>query len=133
MSERPSPGSSLFMHPDFRTGIDLFNRGNYFESQMALEAAVNATHEADHALAKAILLLAGAMHLYFNRGGGRGVLNLMRQTLVTLDELRPQHLGVRVDELFEGVQAYLEDLEARRSRQPRFIDRWLVPRIRISG
>ncbi|HVN87668.1 MAG TPA: hypothetical protein VMW17_22760 [Candidatus Binatia bacterium] len=121
------------MHPDLCSGIERFNRGDYFESQAALESAANASDGADQALAKALLLLAGAMHLYFNRGGGRGVLNLMRQSLVTLDELRPHHLGVRVDELFEAVQAYLDDLEARQGRRPRFIDRWLVPRIRVTG
>jgi len=121
------------MHPDLHTGIAHFNRGNYFDSQVALEAAVNATDADEQTLARALLMLAGAMHLYFNRGGGRGVLNLMRQTLLTLDDLRPERFGVRVEELFEGVQAYLNDLEARASRTPRFVDRWLVPRIRLSG
>ncbi|HUI24893.1 MAG TPA: DUF309 domain-containing protein [Candidatus Kryptonia bacterium] len=121
------------MHPDLHTGIEQFNRGNYFESQVALEAVVNASKDDEQALAKGLLMLAGAMHLYFNRGGGRGVLNLMRQTLIALDDLRPERLGIRVEELFESVQAYLDDLEARKARGPRFVDRWLVPRIRMTG
>ncbi|MBI4515627.1 MAG: hypothetical protein HY699_07405 [Deltaproteobacteria bacterium] len=120
------------MPPELRTAIKLYNQGEYLESQMSFEAALPALAEPDRALAKALLLLAGAMHLHFHRGGGRGTLNLLRQALVTLDDFRPAHLGIAVDELFEAVQAYLEDLESRPSRSPRFIDRWLVPRIRAS-
>jgi hypothetical protein len=120
------------MHADLRSGIDLFNRGEYLDSQVALENAANALSDADQALARGLLMLAGAMYLYFYRGGGRGTLNLMRQALVTLDDLRPQHLGVAIDELFDGTQAYLEDLESRGARRPRFVDRWLVPRIRVA-
>lgn len=118
------------MHPDLATAIDLYNRGDYLESQVSFEKALHELPESDRAFAKGLLMLAGAMHLYFHRGGGRGTFNLMRQMLVTVDDYRPRHLDVEVEELFEAVGAYLEDLESRKSRQPRFIDRWLVPRIR---
>jgi hypothetical protein len=121
------------MHPDLRSGIQSFNRGDYLESQAALEAAHNALADADQRLAKGLLMLASAMHLFFNRGGGKGTFNLMRQALLTLDDLRPEHLGVPLDDLCESVQAYLDDLQSRSKRDPRFIDRWLVPRIRVRG
>jgi hypothetical protein len=118
------------MHPELAAAIDLYNRGEYLDSQVRFEQAMLELPEGDRAFAKGLLMLAGAMHLYFHRGGGRGTFNLMRQMLVTVDDYRPRHLGVEVEELFEAVSAYLEDLESRKSRQPRFIDRWLVPRIR---
>ncbi|MBI1816829.1 MAG: hypothetical protein HYR72_17760 [Deltaproteobacteria bacterium] len=116
---------------DLRAAIDLFNRGDYIESQAGFEAILPTISGHDELLAKGLLMLSGAMHLFFHRGGGRGALNLMRQTLLTLDGLRPEHDGVAIDELCDAVQAYLDDLESRTLQQPRFIDRWLVPRIRV--
>jgi predicted metal-dependent hydrolase len=119
------------MFPQLQAAIDLFNRGDYLESQASLEALLPTISGHDESLAKGLLMLASAMHLFFHRGGGRGALNLMRQTLLTLDDLRPEHGGVAIDELCDAVQAYLDDLESRKLQQPRFIDRWLVPRIRV--
>jgi hypothetical protein len=76
------------------------------------------------------MTLATAMHLHFRRGGGRGVLNLLRQTMVILDEISPAREGVATGELFDAVQAYLQELEERKKPGAGFFDRWLVPKIR---
>jgi predicted metal-dependent hydrolase len=122
------------MTPDvaatFYRAIDCYNRADYLAAQELFEAAHAASEPADRPLVRALLMLACGMHLHFQRGGGRGTANLFRQTLVVLDDYRPRHLGVEVDELSEALQAYLDDLNDRRKPGAGFFDRWLAPRIR---
>jgi hypothetical protein len=110
--------------------VDCYNRGDYLPAQEALEALFNTLPAADQPLVRALMILATAMHLHFRRGGGRGVLNLLRQTMVILDEISPERDGVATGELFEAVQAYLQELESRKKPGAGFFDRWLAPKIR---
>ena len=114
------------------TGIDLYNRGDYFAAQEQLEAVLNAVgnDEDEEPLVRALLMVTCGMHLHFHRGGGRGALNLFRQGLLILDDLRPECQGVATGELFEALQAYLQELQERRKPGAGFFDRWLAPRIR---
>jgi predicted metal-dependent hydrolase len=114
----------------FAAAIGLYNRGEYLACQETLEQIHAETAAAEQPLVRALLLLACGMHLHFNRGGGRGTLNLLRQSLVALDDFRPRRLGVEVDDLFEALQAYVEDLQERNKSGARFLDRWLAPRIK---
>lgn len=111
--------------------LTLYNQGEYMDCQERLEALHAEAEDADRPLVRGLLALSCGMYMHFRRGGGRGVLNLFRQSLVALDGFRPRHLGVEVEELFDAVQAYLGDLEDRRRPGARFVDRWLVPRIRF--
>jgi hypothetical protein len=70
------------------------------------------------------------MHLHFNRGGGRGTLNLFRQSLIALEDFRPRRLGIETAELYDALAAYVEELQERRRPGARLFDRWLAPRIR---
>jgi len=111
-------------------GIGLYNRGDYFAAQEHLEAVLNAVGADDQPLVRALLMLTCGMHLHFHRGGGRGALNLFRQGLLILDDLRPECQGIATGELFEAMEAYLQDLQERRKPGAGFFDRWLAPRIR---
>ncbi len=110
--------------------VDRYNRGDYLSAQEALEGLFNTLPAADQPVVRALMILATAMHLHFRRGGGRGVLNLLRQTMVILDEISPEREGVATGELFEAVQAYLQELETRKKPGAGFFDRWLAPKIR---
>jgi len=114
----------------FCDALNRYNRGEYLDCQELLEEVYRESDASEQPLVRAIAMLASAMHLHFKRGGGRGVLNLLRLCLVTLDDYRPRHLGVAVDELHEAVEAYLQDLQDRRKPGAGFFDRWLAPRIR---
>jgi hypothetical protein len=114
-------------------GITLYNRGDYFAAQEHLEAVLNAVGADEQPLPRALLMLACGMHLHFHRGGGRGALNLFRQSLILLDDLRPDREGVAVAELVEAMEAYLRELEDRRNPGASFFDRWLAPRIRFTA
>ena len=111
-------------------GIALFNRGDYLAAQEHLEAALNAVGSEEQSLPRALLMMACGMHLHFHRGGGRGALNLFRQSLIILDDLRPECDGVATAELYEALEAYLQELQERRKPGAGFFDRWLAPRIR---
>lgn len=115
----------------FHAALQQYNRGDYLSAQEALEQVHAHSDAADQALVKGLLMLACAMHLHFNRGGGKGTLNLLRQSLIALDDYRPSHLGVQVSELYDALDAYLQDLQDRSKPGARFLDRWLAPRIRF--
>ncbi len=109
--------------------IELYNRGDYLESQIVLEDLYNACEEEFRGLVRALAMAACGMHIHFHRGGGRGALNLMRQSLMLLDDLRPSCGGVATAPLYEALFAYVEDLQERKGRGAGFFDRWLVPKI----
>ena len=113
--------------------LDLYNRGDYLACQEILEPLHAESDPGDREMIRAMVMLATAMHLHFKRGGGRGVLNLIRQCLLILDDHRPADLGVRVDELYEALEAYLQELQDRRKPGAGFFDRWLVPRVRYAS
>lgn len=114
----------------FYAALTQYNRGDYLDAQEILERVHAECDAADQALVKALLMLACGMHLHFNRGGGRGSLNLFRQSLIALDDYRPSHLGVQVNELYDGLDAYVQELQDRGKAGASFFDRWLAPRIR---
>jgi hypothetical protein len=122
------------MTPDERdhlhAAIERYNRGAYFDAQQELETLYNQLAADDRALVRALMTLATGMHLHFHRGGGRGVLNLFRQSLVVLDDLKPAHEDVATGELFDALEAYLQELQQRKKPGAGFFDRWLAPKIR---
>lgn len=123
---------------DLHAAVELYNRGKYLDSQEAFER-IHAQCSADEQpLVRSLAMVACAMHLHFHRGGGRGALNLLRQSLIVLEDLRPTRDGVRTDALYDSLYAYVQDLQDRAARGKRagsgragatFLDRWLVPRI----
>lgn len=115
-----------------RAAIDLYNRGKYFESQEALERIHALCGEEDRLLVRSLAMVACAMHLHFHRGGGRGALNLLRQALILLEDMRPTSGGVQTGALYESLAAYVEDLQGRKKQGASFLDRWLAPRIQLA-
>jgi hypothetical protein len=109
-----------------------YNRGDYFAAEELLEALYNAAAEDDRALLRALMMVTSGMHLHFHRGGGRGALNLFRQGLMVLADLRPERDGVATGELYDALEAYVQELQERRKPGAGFFDRWLAPRIRYA-
>lgn len=126
------PGMDAANRERMLAAIDRYNRGDYFTAQGDLEALFNELPEDDRALVRGLMTLATAMHLLFQRRGGRGVHNLLRQVMVGLDQLGPECDGIATGELFDAVEAYLQELESRKKPGAGFFDRWLAPKIRYS-
>jgi len=126
---------------DLHAAVELYNRGKYLESQEAFEGIHVRCAADEQPLVRSLAMVACAMHLHFHRGGGRGALNLLRQSLILLEDLRPTRDGVRTDVLYDSLYAYVQDLQERAARAARgkgaaggragatFLDRWLAPRI----
>ena len=112
--------------------IGMYNRGDYLNCQETLEQVYAESGESDRPLVHALIMLSCAMHLHFKRGGGRGVVNLLERSLLTLDDLRPESLGVNVGELYAALESYHDDLQERRRPGAGFFDRWLAPRVRYT-
>jgi hypothetical protein len=119
----PSPPASL------DEAIARYNRGDYLGAQEGFEDALNKGPAEVEPLARALLMLTCGMHLHFHRGGGRGALNLFRQCLLLLEDLRPEAAGVATGELYDALQAYLQELQDRKKPGAGFFDRWLAPKI----
>jgi predicted metal-dependent hydrolase len=113
----------------FHAALDLYNRGEYLAAQEMLERVHEETDSLERPVVYALAILATAMHLHFRRGGGRGVVNLLRQFLLAVEERPDETLGVDLVELAEAVEAYLGDLQERRKPGAGFFDRWLVPKV----
>jgi predicted metal-dependent hydrolase len=111
--------------------IDRYNRGDFLAAQEQLEVVYNALGGDEQPLVRALMMVTCGMHLHFHRGGGRGAFNLFRQGLMILDDLRPESQGIATGELYEALEAYLQDLQERRKAGAGFFDRWLAPRIRF--
>lgn len=118
------------LRQQFEAALDVYNRGDYLGAEERLEAVYNVLPADQQPLVRALMMVACGMHLHFHRGGGRGVLNLLRQSLMILDDLRPESQGVVTGELYDALEAYLQDLQERRKPGAGFFDRWLAPRIR---
>ncbi len=116
----------------FHLALDLYNRGDYLRCQELLDRVYAESDAAAKPLVRALLMLASGMHLHFRRGGGRGALNLLRNSLLALEDLRPESLGVEVGELYDALEAYIDDVTERRKPGAGFLDRWLAPRIRYA-
>jgi predicted metal-dependent hydrolase len=80
----------------------------------------------------ALIQIATALHLRFERGGGRGTRNLLVQALMALEDFRPSYSGVDVERLHSELESYAERVEEQKGEEAGWLDRWLVPRIRSS-
>jgi uncharacterized protein len=113
-----------------REGVILFNRRSYFESHEIWEELWREAEEPEKRFLGALVQIAAALHLRFERGGGRGTRNLLVQSLMILDDFRPRHRGLDLERLHGEVQSYAERLEETKGAEAGWIDRWLAPRIR---
>jgi len=75
--------------------------------------------------------IAAALHLRFERGGGRGARNLLVRSLTTLEGFRPAYQGVDVERLYRELEAYAARIEERKQLEAGWLDRWLAPKIRL--
>jgi uncharacterized protein len=119
------------MDPRFSQAIELFNRREYFDCQEYFERVWQESEAADKRLLESLMQLAVALHLFFNRGGGKGTTGLLQRCLLGLDEYESPHLGIDLTSLAAEVSVYLEDLKASDARAPRLFERWRVPKIKL--
>ncbi|MEA2625570.1 MAG: uncharacterized protein QOD06_1615 [Candidatus Binatota bacterium] len=116
---------------ELERGVDLFNRRRYFESHEVWEELWRSAEEPDKRFLSALIQIAAALHLRFQRGGGRGTRNLLVQAMMALEDFRPSHLGVDVARLYAELETFTERVEEQKEKEPGWLDRWLAPKIRM--
>jgi len=119
------------MREDLERGVTLFNRRAYFESHEVWEDLWQVSEERDKDFLGALIQMAAALHLRFERGGGRGARNLLVRALTTLEGFRPEYRRVDVERLYAELEAYAERIEERKQSEAGWLDRWLAPKIRL--
>ena len=119
------------MSDELARGVTLFNRREYFAAHEIWEDLWQQAEEREKKFLGALIQMAAALHLRFERGGGRGTRNLLVQALTTLEGYRPSFGGVDVDRLHRELETYAERVEEKKESEAGWLDRWLVPRIRL--
>ena len=121
------------MAGSFERGIELFNRRAYFECHEVWEGLwQEASAEEDRKFLEAMMRVAAALHLRFERGGGRSTRNLLFQAMMTLEDFRPDHRGIDVARFHEELSTYAERVEEKKTTEAGWLDRWLAPKIRVT-
>ena len=119
------------MSEPFERGVALFNRRVYFESHEVWEELWSVAEDREKKFIAALIQMAAALHLRFERGGGRGTRNLLVQALTAFEDCRPSYHGVDVERLYAELTSYTERVEERKESEAGWLDRWLVPKIRL--
>jgi len=119
------------MTESFERAVTLFNRRAYFESHEVWEELWREAEEREKKFIGALIQMAAALHLRFERGGGRGTRNLLVQAMTALEDFRPDFHGVDVERLYAELKTYAERVEERKESEAGWLDRWLAPKIRL--
>ncbi len=119
--------------PDgLRAGVDLFNRGEYWDCHETLEDIWRAEPDPVRYLYQGILL-AGVGLYHLRRGNRRGALSKLRAAHTILAPYAPLCMGVDVARLREDVVRILAHIDGLDPDAPVSLDAALAPAIIITG
>jgi len=110
-------------------GARAFNRRRYLAAQETWEAGMREADVGDRAFLEGLVQLAGALQLRTRHGGTRGAVHLLGQSMILLEDYRPQAHGLDVDALVSEFTAFIDWMK-QVDRPHRFGDRWRVPVLR---
>ncbi len=98
--------------PRFKEGLKLFNEGEFFECHEVIEALWLETPEDDPSrdLYKGVIQAAAAVY-QFDRGILSGALSLHKTSVAYLEKYKPAALGLNVEKMVEGMNAYFSEKE----------------------
>ena len=96
----------------FRKGLELFNEKEFFECHEVIEELWLETPEDDpnRDLYKGVIQAAAAIY-QFDRGILSGALSLYKTSVGYLDKYKPTALGLDVDKMIEGMNAFFSEKE----------------------
>jgi hypothetical protein len=114
--------------PATRRGVRLFNAGRYLSAQQVWEEAWREAAAEERAFLEALVQLAGGLHLRTRRGATRGAVQLMSQSLILLEDYRPETHGIDVGRLVDEFSAFADWVKTSK-RPHRLLDRLRIPRI----
>ena len=92
--------------PRFREGIELFNRGEFFEAHEVWEDLWHECKSADRRFYQALIQAAVAAY-HWGRKNAAGAARLYHSGRRYMEPYRPVHLGLVVDAFWEQMAAHL--------------------------
>jgi len=107
------------IHPQAQIGIDLFNRGEYYEAHESLEHAWMETSAPERLLYQGILQI-GLAYYQISRGNFRGAIKMFKRAQKHLASLNESFLGVNTRKLQEN--ALKVEIEIRELGEKRIND-----------
>ena len=122
---RPDPRSDLHpnLTPDerrrlFRHGIDLFNRGAFFEAHETWEEIWRSTAPEPRTLFQGLIQVAAAMHQFRDLHRRRGPRNTLAKARGHLEAYEPVACGLDLAALLLTVRQWQEWLQEERGERP---------------
>ena len=103
--------------PRYLAGVDLFNRGEFFDAHDAWEELWTDCPAADRRFHQALIQAAVALH-HFARGNLTGAARLYHSGRRYMEPYRPLHLGLRIDPFWDAMAAHLAAALGRKGAPP---------------
>jgi len=100
------------IHPQARKGIELFNKGEFFEAHESLEAAWLETGSPERYLYQGILQI-GLAYYQISRGNYGGAIKMFKRGQRNLDPLEDSMFGINIGQLREDATAVELELRAK--------------------
>ena len=97
MTAKPTPSTPAAIDPGYARFLELFNRGEFWESHEALEGP---WREHGSEFYHALILFASAF-VHVNRGNRHGIAAQLAKAQPLLESRRPAYLGLDVDAVLE--------------------------------
>jgi hypothetical protein len=113
------------LHPMAVEGMDLFNRGHYFEAHEALEAAWREETGPIRELYRGILQ-AAVVYLHISRGNYDGALKVYQRSLKWLIPWPEECRGVAVGQLRRDLKTVIDELRRLGPERIAAFDRALI-------
>ena len=108
--------------PRYLAGIELFNRGEFFEAHEVWEDLWHECASADRRFYQALIQAAVAAY-HWSRGNAAGAKRLYHSGRKYMEPFRPVYLGLAVDDFWDAMAAHLTGGPAPR----------IVPSSRVPG
>ena len=101
-----TPDTSDSADARYLAGIELFNRGEFFEAHEVWEDLWRECAPADRRFYQALIQAAVAAH-HWSRGNAAGAKRLYHSGRKYMEPFRPVHLGLEVDGFWNAMAAHL--------------------------
>jgi predicted metal-dependent hydrolase len=92
--------------PRFLAGVELFNRGEFFEAHEVWEDLWHECASAERRFYQALIQAAVAAY-HWSRGNSTGAQRLYHSGRKYMEPFRPAHRGLAVDEFWNAMAAHL--------------------------
>ena len=98
------------MESAYRHGIELFNRGEFFDAHEVLEDVWRAAPAPEKKFLQGLIQVAVALH-HYSRGNLVGARSLLKRAHRNLSSYPGQHGGIRLAALRDSVRGWSEALD----------------------